>query len=109
MEAQAKYITKEKTVVERIGLPALFEQTAEECMELAHALLKYARKIRGENPTPKSEEEILHNVIEEMADVRLCLDEIDTEIFTDDERNEMFRIINRKQERWYKRLEEAGK
>ena len=108
MEAQAKYITEEKTVAERIGLPALFEQTAEECMELAHALLKYARKIRGQNPTPKSEEEILHNVIEEMADVNLCYGEILCN-FTEDERNKIERIMRRKQDRWYKRLEEAGK
>lgn len=43
-----------KNIVDRIGLPALLEQTAEECTELAHACLKEARRLRGENPTPKT-------------------------------------------------------
>ena len=34
-----------KSVVDRIGLPALLEQTAEECAELAHACLKEARRL----------------------------------------------------------------
>lgn len=36
-----------KTIVDRIGKPALLEQTAEECTELAHACLKEARRLRG--------------------------------------------------------------
>ena len=35
-----------KTIIERIGKPALLEQTAEECAELAHACLKEARRLR---------------------------------------------------------------
>ena len=30
-------------LVDAIGVPALFEQMAEECVELGHACLKYAR------------------------------------------------------------------
>jgi len=36
-----------KSIVDRIGKPALLEQTAEECTELAHACLKEARRLRG--------------------------------------------------------------
>ena len=43
-----------KPIVDRIGKPAMLEQTAEECAELAHACLKEARRLRGENPTPKT-------------------------------------------------------
>lgn len=32
-----------REILNRIGLPALLEQTAEECSELAQACLKYAR------------------------------------------------------------------
>ena len=35
-----------KTIVDRIGKPAMLEQTAEECAELAHACLKEARRLR---------------------------------------------------------------
>lgn len=59
---------------DHIGVAALLEQTAEECTELAHACLKLARKVRDENPTPASEDDILANVTEESADVTLCIE-----------------------------------
>ena len=49
-------------VIEVIGLPAVLEQTAEECAELNHACLKMARKLRGENYTPATWEEISENL-----------------------------------------------
>lgn len=64
------------TIVDKIGVPALLEQTAEECCELAQACLKMARKLRDENPTPKSVEDIRDNLVEEMADVDVCLEHI---------------------------------
>lgn len=63
-----------KTIVERIGKPALLEQTAEECAELAHACLKEARRLRGENPTPKSTPECWLAISEELADLQLCME-----------------------------------
>lgn len=48
---------------------ALYEQLAEEAAELAHAAQKMARKLRGENPTPVTEEFIRHSVWEEYNDV----------------------------------------
>ena len=63
-----------KTIVERIGKPALLEQTAEECAELAHACLKEARRLRGENPTPKSTPECWLAISEELTDLQLCME-----------------------------------
>ena len=84
----------------------MLEQTAEECVELAHACLKLARYLRGENKVYKTKEEIYSNLSEEMADVYICIDElleagviphesIDSNIMT-------------KLERMRKRLEEDG-
>jgi len=60
-------------IIEQVGLPAVLEQLAEECAELAQASLKYARLLRGENPTPKTEQECLEALTEETADVYLCM------------------------------------
>lgn len=65
-------------LIEKIGEPATLELLAEECIELAHACLKLARVMRGENPTPKTEEECKAKVIEEVADVSICMEELDT-------------------------------
>lgn len=93
-----------KPVVDRIGLPAMLEQTAEECAELAHACLKEARRLRGENPTPCAEEECKAAIMEEMADVALCLDMLDNSDYTLDPI-----IAKAKLDRWDQRLDEAGK
>lgn len=63
-------------LIEKIGTPAMLEQTAEECSELAQACLKMARFLRGENPITKKEYEITANLEEEMADVLICIDEL---------------------------------
>ena len=60
-------------VLEMIGTAALLEQLAEEWAELAQAALKMARKIRNENPTPKSRADCVANLQEEIADVELCV------------------------------------
>lgn len=63
-------------LVEKIGTAATLEQTAEECIELAHACLKMARIIRGENPTNASLDKVVDHINEEIADVFICIDEI---------------------------------
>lgn len=63
-------------MINEIGKPAMLEQMAEECSELTQALLKYARKLKNENPTPKSESEIKRNLIEEYSDVIQCAREL---------------------------------
>ena len=93
-----------KPIVDRIGKPAMLEQTAEECAELAHACLKEARRLRGENPTPCTAEECKAAIMEEMADVALCLDMLDNSDYVLDPI-----IAKAKLDRWSRRLDDAGK
>ena len=58
-------------VKDSLSQAALYEQMAEECSELSHALLKAARIIRNENPTPVSIKEAMYDVEEEYNDVEL--------------------------------------
>ena len=55
-----------------IPRPALYEQLAEECSELAQASLKMARILRNENKTPVTIDEARENVKEEYTDIILC-------------------------------------
>ena len=61
---------------EIIGTPAMLEQTAEECVEMAHACLKLARHMRGENKVHKTIDEMYSNLSEEIADVSICMSEL---------------------------------
>lgn len=69
-------IRKKELLVDAIGKPALLEQTAEECTELAQACLKYARYLRGENKVHRPFANIQANFNEEIADVSVCIDEL---------------------------------
>lgn len=90
-------------IVEKIGLPALLEQCAEECSELTHACLKLARKMREENYTPKTMEECIEALKEEIADVELCLNAIlDTKLICTD--SDIVDIYFAKEKRWKERL-----
>ena len=85
-------------IVEKIGTPAMYEMLAEECTELAHAALKMARIIRGENPTPKTREEAEGKLLEEVTDVAICASELKLQFDPD----LWERKINRFQHRWKK-------
>lgn len=63
-------------IIEEIGQPAMLEQLAEECCELAQASLKMSRILRGENPTPKTGMQCIESLTEEIADVMTCLEEL---------------------------------
>lgn len=69
-------IRKKELLVDAIGKPALLEQTAEECTELAQACLKYARYLRAENKVHKPLHTIKANFNEELADVAICIEEL---------------------------------
>lgn len=56
-------------LLKKIGEPAALENLAEECAELSHAVLKLARILRNENPTPVTEEEARSSAEKELADV----------------------------------------
>lgn len=89
-------------VIRTLGEPALLEQLAEECNELAQAALKLARLERGENPTPKTEEECVKDLIEELGDVNLCMSVVEAN------RGIHIRCLSvDKKARWAQRIREA--
>lgn len=55
-----------------VGLPAVFESMAEECVELAHVALKAARCLRKDNPTPANYDDLLQDIEEEFTDLVSC-------------------------------------
>lgn len=91
-------------IIDKIGIPALLEQTAEECAELAQASLKLARKMRGNNPTPKDVPELIENLEEEVADVVICIESLAGDGIIDNDN--VFDISKAKEKRWMKRIEE---
>lgn len=94
----------EKTIAEKLSKAAVLEQMAEEAAELCQAALKLARILRGENPTPVSEEDAALQVNGEMADVEVCADVLAEHGIIG--HNVVWEIYNNKMERWLKRLEE---
>lgn len=90
------------TIWERVGKGPMLNQLAEECCELAQAALKYRRSIEDGNPTPVSREDAWNNLLEEIADVWLCIDLVpltfkECVIISD--------IIQQKHDRWEQRLD----
>lgn len=92
---------------EVVGKPAMLEQCAEECTELAQACLKMARKMRNENPTPAAMNDILQNLNEEVADVMICMTAIVEDGLLSYESIDS--EYARKEERLRKRLETINK
>lgn len=76
----------------------LLIQLSEECNELSATITKLVRKIRDNNPTPKTLLEIEDSITEEMTDVILCLDMLNG-YYTD------YNIYVKKLKRWFERLE----
>lgn len=77
-------------------------QLAEEASELAHAALKLRRTQSTQNPTPITYEEALANLLEECADVSLCL--VLLGFNSGLNRMKVEGIMDRKIKRWEKRL-----
>lgn len=71
-------------LAEVIGTPAMLEQTAEECVELANVCLKYAKYLRGENSISNLSLNLLEELTEEAADVLICLTELNNQKLIDD-------------------------
>lgn len=94
-------------IVDALGTPALLEGCAEECAELAQACLKLARKLRGDNPTPANEKEIIANISEEMADVLVCMDTLVESGLISAEGLDSTKLY--KINRWYNRILEKEK
>lgn len=81
----------------------LLAQLAEECAELGQAALKLRRVLDGSNPTPVSYQDAKLALMEEAADVQLCMRTVhalaDRAVIED--------IIRCKKDRWLQRLAEA--
>ena len=94
----------DRDLVDYIGVPALLEHLAEECIELGFATLKYARFLRGENKVHgRTSEEMIDNFLEEVADVLITLYELEkAHMIVEDDLEE---IIDYKYDRMNKRLE----
>ena len=99
-------LTNLEKVRMHLGTPELLTQLAEECSELAQAALKLRRSITGINPTPMVEEVARSALIEEIADLFVCLDALG--IQTDEYEDLVIRIWDEKMARWAKRLEEKA-
>lgn len=92
-----------ETVKQILPLEELLCQLAEEGAELVQAALKLRRAITGKNPTPVKQSDAVKKLLEEIADVKLCLHVCELE--TVQNKIEVNRIIGAKAERWVERLE----
>lgn len=88
-------------IKQHIPQDELLAQLAEEAAELSQAALKLRRALTGINPTPVTAEEARANLVEEIADI-LNVSDLLLEI---DDVDEIYDIVQRKRERWLKRLE----
>lgn len=89
---------------EIMPLAEIMTQLAEEAAELAQAALKYRRTLSNANPTPITRREAEDKLLEEIADVKLCLHVAGLEAVRHKIR--VNRTISAKAERWLKRLME---
>lgn len=63
-----------KYIWEKLGKAEILCQLAEEAAELSQAALKLRRALTQKNPTPVTVEEAEEHLLEEFADVNVCLD-----------------------------------
>lgn len=89
-------------IAKATGTPALLEQVAEECMELAHACIKAARKIRNESYTPVDRTTLSYKLHEETADVINSIDVLHYNGTLDYDM--VSEIANAKMARWSERV-----
>lgn len=100
-----------KEVSDILPKTEILAQLAEEASELAQAALKLRRALDETTPTPKSVEECLENIQEEMADVFVCLTmfgksaERDGILIYNRYMEKIIKIEDDKEARWLSRLE----
>lgn len=99
----------DKRITDLLPATEILAQLAEEFSEGAQAALKLRRALDGVNPTPKTVPECWENLIEEYADVFLCirtlLESLDISLL-DDFTDKAADIVCQKQDRWLARLQE---
>lgn len=83
----------------KLGVEEILGQLTEECGELVQAAQKYRRAIKG--TTPVSKDDATVKLIEECADVLLCIDALTLEGIID---QTGVQFVGRyKNDRWYRR------
>ena len=87
-----------REIARRTSRAVLYEQMAEECVELAHACMKMARILRGDNPTPADKRTAFNRITEELSDLYVCRCTLNL--------HPNIRIADMKAERWLSRLKE---
>ena len=101
-----------KKVSDILPKTEILAQLAEKASGLAQAALKLRRALDGTNPTPKSVEQCLENIQEEMADVFVCLTmfgksaERDGILIYNRYMEKVIKIEDEKEARWLSRLKE---
>lgn len=88
-----------RRIAEQLGPEETLCQCAEECSELAQAVLKMRRALVGTTPLTQSEARTLIN--EEVADVLNCVEALEAISFVD--RGQVARIQAEKLGRWDRR------
>ena len=83
----------------------LLLQLGEESGELSQATAKYIRKMRGNNPTPKSDSECFCAVLDEVVDVQVAIAVLLRGLGVEQESLEPRR--QRKLARWQERLSQS--
>ena len=95
-------MTQRDYIRQKLGVLELLAGLAEEASELAQAALKLRRAYDGKNVTPVSQEDAYDKLLEEIADVGLCIQMLDIN------QAEVCKIRREKYERWIRRLEAAA-
>ena len=87
---------------EELCLRDLLEATAEEAGELIQACMKLIRTQYGNNMTPVTKEQALANLVEEIADLGLCITTVRHSLGVS--KQQISEIQGVKYPRWCKRL-----
>lgn len=90
-------------ITSKLSRGELLCQLAEEGTEMSQASLKLRRAEDGSNPTPKSKEACYDALLEEIADVSVCLIALGYDVSLS--RMRVSVKMQEKLERWAKRLE----
>ena len=86
-------------ILGKTSMPDLLKHLAQECCEVAAAILKYVQVLEGTDPTPVSRREAAGNMMDEAADLINYLRVLDW-----DDKTKLRQY--QKTTRWVKRLEE---
>ena len=92
-------MTNKQKITSRVCTIELLLGLAEESAELTQAALKLRRVFDGNSPTPKTEEECINNLYEEIADTLLFIDVLQINM------SYIEQIKEQKIDRWIARLD----